>query len=158
MKILEHPFRAKEEIIRGVALQVFLLSVVALITQSIIPLIVLFADFSIRVFINPIYSPLVFLSRILLPITKFRKRFVVFKPKRFAAGIGMFMSLLALAFLINDKKIVAIIIISILSLFSFLESFFKFCAGCKIFGLLIKFGFIAKEECTDCVFQEGGGI
>ncbi|NQT60306.1 MAG: DUF4395 family protein [Bacteroidetes bacterium] len=53
---------------------------------------------------------------------------------------------------------VMMIIIAILALFSFLEVFLKFCAGCKIFGLLIKLGLLKEEVCLDCVLPGGDGI
>lgn len=153
-----YPFRAKEEIIRGVALQVFLLSVTAILTMSIIPIIILIGDFCIRSIVNPNLSPLVLISKKILPLTKFRKKMVTFKPKRFAAFIGLFMSLTAAALYLNNLYIGVVIVLSILSIFSFLESFFKFCAGCKIFGLLMKIGILKEDECIDCVLPGGDGI
>lgn len=159
MNRIERPFRVNEAVVRGVAVQVFILSVTAIFTLSIIPVIILLLDFSIRVILLPGFSPLVFISKkIVAPILGFRKRLIVFKPKRFAAGIGMFMSLSSLLVLINSMNIVAIAVLATLSLFSFLEAFFKFCAGCKIFGLLIKAGLLKEDECLDCVFQDGSGI
>lgn len=152
------PFRAKEQIIRGVALQVFTLSVIAVFTQSIIPVIILVADFSLRSMINPNFSPLVHISKRIVPITNFRKRTVAFKPKRFAAFIGLFMSLTILLLLLTSNFIAATVFMIVLSSFSFLEAFFKFCAGCKIFGLLMKAGIISEDECVDCVIPGGDGI
>lgn len=152
-------FRVKEEIVRGVALQVFILSLVAIFTSHIIPIVVLLADFVIRVFIHPSYSPLVWTSnKIICPILKYRKRIVTFKPKRFAAGIGLFLTTITIYLHIIDLDIIKIIVLSILAFFSFLETFFKFCAGCKIFGLLIKLKIIPEEVCEDCAFQGGEGI
>lgn len=145
--------------VRGVALQVFILSLTAIYSGSAIPVIVLLVDFSIRVFLIPRYSPLVWISRkIIVPIAGFRKKQVVFKPKRFAAGIGLFMSAAALFFNQTGMVIPAMITIVILALFSFLEAIFRFCAGCKIFGLLMKFGLVSEDECPDCVYTNGSGI
>ena len=147
-------FRVKEEIVRGVALQVFILSLVAIFTSHIVPIIILLTDFIIRVLLHPSYSPLVWISgKVINPIVKYRKRIITFKPKRFAAGIGIFMSALALYFYIVDLSVLKNIVLSILALFSFLETFFKFCAGCKIFGLLIKLKILPEEVCEDCSFQ-----
>ncbi len=159
MKTIERPFRVKEQDIRGVALQVFILAVISIYTLSIIPILVLIVDFFIRSILTPKYSLLAIISkRVIGRVIKFRNRIVVFKPKRFAAGIGLFMSLAALFFILTGYIQIAIITLAILSLFSFLEAFFKFCAGCKIFGLLIKLKIIKEEECIDCVFQSGDGI
>ncbi len=155
---MRFPFRAKEEIIRGVALQVFVLSVVAILTMSIIPIIILVGDFCIRSMVSPNYSPLVLISQKILPATNFRKKMVTFKPKRFAAYIGLFMSLTIMILHLNNLYIWVAIVLSVLTLFSFLETFFKFCAGCKIFGLLMKLGIIKDDECIDCVLPGGDGI
>lgn len=157
MTKLKRPFRVKEEVVRGVALQVFILSLISVITLSIIPIIILLADFSIRVILVPKLSPLVLLSNTIISKI-FRKRIILFKPKRFAAGIGMLMSAAALVLLILNYNFVTIIVMLVLALFSFLETFFKFCAGCKIFGLLIKCGVFEEDECLDCVYQDGSGI
>lgn len=159
MKTLGRPFRVNEAVVRGVALQIFLLSLTAIFTMSIIPVIIMLLDFSIRVILLPSYSPLVFVSKkVIVPVLGFRKRLIVFKPKRFAAGIGMFMSLTALLLIINNLFVVGIVVLAVLSLFSSLEAFFKFCAGCKIFGLLMKMRIFKEDECVDCVFQDGSGI
>ena len=158
MKSRIFPFRAKEEIIRGVALQVFILSVIAVLTQSIIPVLILIMDFSIRCLINPNLSPLVYISKKIVPITNFRKKMVTFKPKRFAAFIGLFITLTILILLLSSLFIPATIVMLVLTTFSFLETFFKFCAGCKIFGLFMKLGILKEDECIDCVLPGGSGI
>ncbi len=158
MKI-NRPFRVKEQDVRGVAIQVFILSVLSIYTLSVIPVIFLIVDFFIRAFLSPKYSLLALTSRkVVGKLLKFRNRIVIFKPKRFAAGIGLFMSLVSLVFISFGYATLGIITLGILSLFSFLEAIFKFCAGCKIFGLLMKIGLISEDECIDCVFQEGSGI
>jgi Domain of unknown function (DUF4395) len=159
MKRFNRPFRVNENAVRGVALQVFILSLAALYTGSSIPVIILLADFAIRVLLIPRYSPLAWISRkLIVPISGFKRKQIVFKPKRFAAGIGMFMSAAALFFNLNGLVLPAAVTIAILALFSFLEAFFKFCAGCKIFGLLMKLGLVSEDECPDCVYGDGSGI
>lgn len=152
------PYRAKENIIRGVALQVFLISVLAIFTTSLIPIIILIGDFTVRCLINPNLSPLVFISKKIQPLTRFRKKTVIFKPKRFAAFIGLAMSLVALILQLNNQYLWTTVVLGILALFSFLETFFKFCAGCKIFGILMKLKIIKEDECLDCVIPGGDGI
>lgn len=158
MKIINFPFRVKEEIVRGVALQVFIGSLLSIIFQSAIPVIILFFDFFIRAVINPGFSPLVKVSQRIQNVTHYRKRLVTFKPKRFAAFIGLTMTAIAIVLFSYNLVVAGVVVMSILALFSFLESFFKFCAGCKIFALLIKVGLFKEELCEDCVFQAGEGI
>lgn len=145
--------------VRGVALQVFILSLTTIFTGSYIPVIVLLLDFSIRVVLVPLFSPLAWISKkLIVPIAGFRKKQVVFKPKRFAAAIGMIMSALSLFFFYQTMTLAALVTVSILALFSSLEAFLKFCAGCKIFGLLMKMGLVSEDECPDCVYGDGSGI
>lgn len=153
------PFRVNEQGVRGVALQVFLLSVISILTKSKIPVAILVLDFFIRVTLSPGFSPLALISRsIIVPITRFKLRIVAYKPKRFAAGIGATMSLLALILFSIGNVSVGVIVLGILSIFSFLEFAFAFCAGCKIFALLIKAGIFSEELCEDCVLPTGDGI
>jgi hypothetical protein len=159
MKKRNRPYRVREDAVRGVAIQVFLLSLTAIFTGSIIPVVILIADFAVRVILVPRFSLLAFISRkMIAPVAGFRKRQIVFKPKRFAAAIGLIISISALLFQTNDLHIIFVLSLSVLSLFSFLEAFFKFCAGCKIFGLLMKLGLVSEDECPDCVYNNGGGI
>ena len=159
MKRLNRPYRVSEAAVRGVALQVFLLSLTAIFTNSNIFVILLLADFAIRVVLIPRFSPLALISgKIITPLAGFRRKQVIFKPKRFAALIGLCMSIAALLFSIFNLQIFFTITLSVLALFSFLEAFFKFCAGCKIFGLLMKSDLVKEDECPDCVYINGSGI
>ena len=159
MKTLNRPFRVSEAAVRGVAVQVFLLSLTAIFTMSIIPVMILIIDFAIRVILVPRFSLLALISRkLIVPISGFRRKQIVFKPKRFAAAIGLFMSITALILSLYNLPVFFIITLSVLALFSSLEAFLKFCAGCKIFGLLMKLGLVKEDECPDCVWTNGSGI
>lgn len=157
MKKIIIPFRVKEEVVRGVALQVFIISVIAIIAKSRYLTILLVSDFLIRSVLTPKYSPLVFLSNLFI-YKIFKNKMIFFKPKRFAAFIGLLISGTSLLLLFLDKNLIAVILLSLLSIFSMLETFFKFCAGCKIYGILMHLGLLEEDECLDCTFQGGSGI
>ena len=96
-------------------------------------------------------SPLVFISRYAVaPLTRFEQRQILFRPKRFAAGIGLFMSATALVLSLIQLPLAAAVVTGILALFCFLEAFLRFCAGCKIFALLIRLGVFEEDLCMDC--------
>jgi len=159
MKRFKRPFRVNEAFVRGVALEVFFLALIAIVTKSYIPILIMTLDFGIRVFLVPQLSYLAFISRkIVVPMVKFKKRQIMFKPKRFAASMGFTMTLLSLLCYFLQWEIALYSVLSILILFSGLEAFFKFCAGCKIFSLLIKVGLAEVDFCTDCYFEGGEGI
>jgi hypothetical protein len=153
------PLRINEAIVRGIAVQVFIIALCAIIWSSWYPIIFLVLDFFIRAAIKPKYSLTALISRIFLAkLLRFKKRMILAKPKRFAAWIGLVMSALATVAGVLGYVPVMLIIIAILALFSFLEAFLKFCAGCKIFGLLIKIGLLKEEVCFECVLPGGDGI
>lgn len=159
MKRINRPYRVSEPVVRGVALQVLILSVLSILTGSYIPLVLLAADFFTRALIHPKWSPLARISeRIIVPLQLFRRKQVVFKPKRFAAFIGLTLTLASLSFHLFGIRDVTIYLLLLLAFFSFLEAFFRFCAGCKIFGLLIKLKLVKEDECPDCVYLDGSGI
>ncbi len=153
------PEMIDEAVVRGVALQVFLIASTALVLQSPLPILFLAADFFLRLAGGSRFSPLVFISRkIAVPLLSFRHRRITARPKRFAAGIGFTISLAGALFLFFNLPLGMLIMIGFLALFSFLESIFKFCAGCRIFSLLIRLGLADEELCTDCVYPGGDGI
>lgn len=158
MKTNTLPVRVKESVVRGVALQVLLLALSALYWRNPFLMYILAGDFFLRAFISPKLSPLNWISRgVLAKILPFQEKLVVLRPKKFAAAIGFFLSAGALAFTFTGQPLGAVVLLGMLVFFSFLESVFRFCAGCKIFGLLIKLGLVKEELCEDCVFP-GEGI
>lgn len=159
MKRLNRPFRVNEASVRGVAILVFILSSISLLLGNIIIPAFLAIDFAIRALLTPRLSPLAFLSeRIVSPLFRFRKKMIRFKPKRFAALIGFILALASIGLILAGRQDLSIVPLIFLTFFSFLEAAFRFCAGCRIFGLLIKLGLVEEEECPDCVYIDGGGI
>jgi len=153
------PKRVKEPVVRGIAVQVFLLTLAAIYWKSPVILYILLGDFFLRAFVTAKISPLAILSRyIWAPLLKFPLKMVTMRPKKFAASIGFFMSAAALALYLTGYPFIMQLVLAVLALFSFLEGAFRFCAGCKIFGLLIKLGLVKEELCEDCVFPGGEGI
>ncbi len=148
-----------EAVVRGVALQVFLIAVVVFLLKSPIPVLFLAADFLLRLAGLSRFSPLAFVARsIIVPLRVFRRRRITARPKRFAAGIGFTISLTAALFYWFDLPAGMLVSIGLLAFFSFLEAFLKFCAGCRIFSLLIRLGIASEDLCTDCVYPGGDGI
>ncbi|MCG8572560.1 MAG: DUF4395 domain-containing protein [Spirochaetes bacterium] len=153
------PLRVKESVVRGVALQVFTLALISIFRHNFYTLFILLGDFFIRAFIHPQFSPLAWISKNLITkVIPFRKRLIIFRPKRFAAGIGFFLTAISIPLFFLYQSVPLIIILSILSFFSFLECFFSFCMGCKIFSLLIHLGLVQEDICTDCIYPGGEGI
>jgi hypothetical protein len=72
-------------------------------------------------------------------------------PKRFAQAIGLtFSTAAAVASLVFGSTIVATVLVAVLLVFAILESVVGFCAGCWLFGLLMRIGIIPEETCEAC--------
>ena len=142
---------------RLVAIGVLLLSSVVLFllidknNYVLIFLSILIYGFLARVSSGPKISPLaLFVTKLIVPRLNFKEKLVPGPPKRFAQGIGLIFSLFtAITFVVNLNSI-SIILISILILFAALEAFIGFCAGCKVFKLLMNIGLIPNDVCEKC--------
>ena len=112
---------------------------------------ILIYGFLARVSSGPKISPLaLFVTKLIVPRLNFKEKLVPGPPKRFAQGIGLIFSLFtAITFVINLNSI-SILLISILILFAALEAFIGFCAGCKVFKLLMNIGLIPNDVCEKC--------
>ena len=142
---------------RLVAIGVLVLSSVVLFllidknNYVLIFLSILIYGFLARVSSGPKISPLaLFVTKLIVPRLNFKEKLVPGPPKRFAQGIGLIFSLFtAITFVVNLNSI-SIILISILLLFAALEAFIGFCAGCKVFKLLMNIGLIPNDVCEKC--------
>lgn len=142
---------------RLVAIGVLVLSSVVLFllidknNYVLIFLSILIYGFLARVSSGPKISPLaLFVTKLLVPRLNFKEKLVPGPPKRFAQGIGLIFSLFtAITFVVNLNSI-SILLISILILFAALEAFIGFCAGCKVFKLLMNIGLIPNDVCEKC--------
>jgi hypothetical protein len=117
---------------------VCIISILSLWFQNPYLMGILALDFFIRGFLKQPWSFLNLLSSYL--VNTFSMDYVKENraPKKFAAKIGSILSLLSLLFYyINFTTIFNAILIIIIG-FSFLESVFKFCAGCIVYTFLIK--------------------
>jgi len=74
-------------------------------------------------------------------------------PKRFAAAIGAALSAGAVLSWILGGTAWLLICGSLLAVFSALESALGFCAGCQLYGLGIRLGLVAPENCPECVVR-----
>ena len=132
---------------RFVASGVFLISIFSLMflnkfqnfpnSYPLIILSLLTYGFLARVSSGPKISPLALLvTKVIVPNINIKEKLVAGPPKRFAQLIGLIMSGLALILFIFSLEEVSMIIITILIIFTFLEFFLGFCAGCKVFNIL----------------------
>ena len=138
-KLFSFPNPVNDASARSVALGVVAMSLAALIFNQAWLLIPLTYGFLARVATGPTLSPLgQFAVRVSGPrITRWQK-FVPGPPKRFAQGIGAFLTLAAtLTWLLDSWSVARWLLIPLLGAAS-LEGFVGFCLGCTIFGWLIR--------------------
>ena len=150
-KLFSFPNPVNDASARSVALGVVAMSLAALIFNQAWLLIPLTYGFLARVATGPTLSPLgQFAVRVSGPrITRWQK-FVPGPPKRFAQGIGAFLTLAAtLPRLLDSWSVARWLLIPLLGAAS-LEGFVGFCLGCTIFGWLIRAGLVPEAVCVEC--------
>lgn len=152
MKVISIPKKVNSTVVRLVGGQVFLLSLLYILTDwTVIPAF-LVLDFAIRASGHPRYSILAEVGMLISRALNLKNRPIFFAPKRFAALIGLILSLTAVTLSLVSLTAASLGVIAVLGLFSFLESGFGFCAGCKIFGFLMHKGWIPSRYCADCAY------
>jgi hypothetical protein len=109
-----------------------LLLIIFVLTQNIIPVILLTADFFLRSFYSK-YSFIATSSKGIVSYLGLKHNFINAGPKIFAARIGLlFSSLIIISFVFNSL-LPAYSLTGILLLFSFLEGFLGICVACEIY-------------------------
>ena len=109
--------------------------------------------FVARVLTGPTLSPLgQFVTRVLTPRAPVRvEARCRVRPKRFAQGIGAFLSVTALVLAFGfDATTEAYVCVAFILVAATLESVFAYCLGCKIFALLMRAGVIPESVCVEC--------
>lgn len=101
-------------------------------------LIIFLADFSIRVFVNPKFSPTLILGRLI--VHNQAPEYVGAQQKKFAWTIGVILSATMFVFMVvvNSYSPITGIICFICLLFLFFESAFGICLGCKFYPVFFK--------------------
>ena len=95
-------------------------------------------DFAIRVFINPKYSPTLILGRI--AVRNQTPEYVGAAQKKVAWLIGLFLSatMFTLMVIVNSYSPITGIICLVCLIFTFFESVFGICLGCKFYKMIYK--------------------
>lgn len=127
-----------ENKVRLNALWVLLLSIVYLLTDWWIIPFFLSVDFYCRGFGKPKLSLIALLSEAIIKIINIAHKPIDQAPKVFAAKIGCLFSIAATVMQAFRFSKAAILLISVMSFFAFLESAFKICAGCYVYTFYSK--------------------
>jgi hypothetical protein len=149
-ELFSFPNPVNEKAARVVAGAVLAMVIVILATSWYWLLIPLAYGFWARVLTGPTLSPLAWTAMNVIAPRLGPKKPVPGPPKRFAQGMGAFMSTAALilAFAVSHQAADGVLIAFLPA--AGLESIFGYCIGCKVFGLLMRFGVIPETVCAEC--------
>ncbi|MEO6884938.1 MAG: DUF4395 domain-containing protein [Jatrophihabitantaceae bacterium] len=113
--------------------------------------LVLALGFLARVLSGPTLSPLGQLATRVIAPRIGHENLVAGPPKHFAQAMGLTMSgaavLLHFAFSYDRA---ALVVVALIVVAATLESVFALCLGCKVFAVLMRFGWIPADTCQAC--------
>ena len=127
-----------ENKVRVIALHVFVLSIVILLNPHWVSIGLLAVDFFLRTFKLNKFSPFAISAAGITRVLTLGFKPVDQGPKRFAAGVGLTFSIAMLATYFANYTTATLVLTAIITLFSFLESFLSFCAGCYVYTILLR--------------------
>ena len=149
-ELFTFPNPVNEKAARSVAGGVVILAALTLLTQWWWLAALLAVGFALRVAGGPRFSPLGRLAVHVIAPRFGEARLVPGPPKRFAQTIGLLFSGGAAVALAAGADTVATVLLATLVVFALLESVVGFCAGCWVFGHLMRLGVIPQETCEAC--------
>ena len=154
-KLFSFPNPVNDYAARAVAAIVIILVVLFEITANEFLLLFITYGFLARVLTGPTLSPVGLLAtKIIVPALGSPSKIVPGPPKRFAQFIGLLISLSAtIALFIFDSPTSARYIMAVICFFASLESILGFCAGCFVFGWLMKLNLIPESVCESCMID-----
>lgn len=135
---------------RVVAGGVALVAVVAVATGWLWLTVALALGFALRVAFGPRFSPLGQVAMKVLAPRLGEATWVPGPPKRFAQAIGLVLTTVAAVALWLGASLLATALLGVLFVFATLESVVGFCAGCWVFGQLMRVGLVPPDTCEAC--------
>jgi len=128
--------RIDTHLVRLVAVQVILISILLLWTNNIAFALLLLFDFSIRTVNIKKLSPFVSVAKFIISTFQISPKLCDEAPKRFALYLGLgIIGFFTLLLLFSFTKIATIMIITLI-ICAGLEASFDYCIGCKIYHYL----------------------
>ncbi len=125
-----------ENVVRLVATQVFLITLITLLTGWAWLAFFLAVDFGLRAFTR-VPSPLATLARGVAKALKLTPKPIFAPPKRFAAILGLFFSVGIAFFLFFSYPNVAYTVGAVLVFCAILEAAFNICLGCYVYNWIV---------------------
>lgn len=154
--LIGFPNPVNEKAARTVAGGVLTLSILTLVVGALVDhaalwfVAVLALGFIARVLTGPKLSILGQLATKVVAPRLGAPKLVAGPPKRFAQGIGAFVTVTATAFLAAGHPGVTEALLGLMIIAAGLESIFAFCIGCKVFAGLMRIGLVPEATCVAC--------
>ena len=149
--ILSFPNPVNEVAARSVAGMVLALALATILTGEPWLLFFLVYGFVAKVLTGPTLSPIgLIATRLVVPLLNIPEKPVPGPPKRFAQFVGLVVSSVDAVLFIWVSPIAGKSVLGVLAVFAALESGFGFCAGCFVFGYLMRWGLIPESVCLAC--------
>jgi hypothetical protein len=151
-KFFSFPNPVNEVPARLVAGGVVVLAVAAIVSGEPWLVALIAYGFVARVLAGPRLSPLAqLMTRVVAPRLGVAPRLVPGPPKRFAQGMGAVLTAAAAVLAFGfDADTAVDVLLALVIVAATLESVFAYCAGCKIFAVLMRAGVIPPEVCESC--------
>lgn len=140
------PQKANEIVVRIIAIQVIVFSLISTFLNNYYISAFLVLDFSLRSFTNGNLSPLKKVGIAVNELLNFKPKIIPAAPKKFAAGLGVVFSVLITISLIFNWLIVSITLGSLLIICAALEGFLGICIGCHIYSVIQKLKTISNSN------------
>ncbi|MEA1879769.1 MAG: DUF4395 domain-containing protein [Campylobacterota bacterium] len=139
--------RVDANMVRVISLQVALLTMLFLYTNSLVFALVLLFDFSVRTLRYAKLSPFNFVAHFVLSAWGVAPKLCDESPKRFALYLGLVISLTLVVLLSAGLTMLATTLATILLICALLETLFDFCIGCKIYyAIELAKGFLRHDR------------
>lgn len=116
-----------------------------LLTQQPISLFIVTIDYGIRAFWSNRYSPLCFISNLIVKILGAEAKMVDHAPKVFASRLGFICALFGAFFFLYGMPAASQIIIGLFTVLAVLDSVFNLCVDCLIYHYFV-FPFFEKRR------------
>ncbi len=158
-EVFSFPHPVNEYAARTVAAMVAILAILTISFDLGWMLPVLLYGFAARVLTGPTLSPLGLLAtRVLVPVLNLPQKDTAGPPKRFAQTVGLiFTGSATVLYFGFGSALLAYSVLGVLVVFALLESIVGFCAGCFVFGQLMRVGLVPEEICEKCANLSFGG-
>lgn len=150
-RFFSFPNPVNDDAARVVAAGVAVLALTTLATGWLWLIVLLALGFAARVLSGPRFSLLGRLATQVIAPRLGPAKLVPGPPKRFAQAIGLTLTTVAaVSGLVFGLTGLALALVAVLLVFATLESVLGFCAGCWLFGVLMKVGIIPADTCEEC--------